>query len=284
MCFLCSALCLLCSVPISFSEVNGIEMTTTFHIDNLQFGYSSTLVLDGISLDVNAGEFVSLVGPNGAGKSTLLKVLAGLLPGYKGAVEFCGKPLAAFNPRDLARRVAFVPQETHMVFPFTVNDIVMMGRLPHRTGGLFDSPRDLERSRQAMELTDTLRLSGKVFGELSGGERQRIVLASALAQDPEVLLLDEPTVYLDLKHQIQFYDILERLNKDRGMTIVSVTHDVNLAARYARRMIAIRSGQFAADGSPEEVLTPQHLYEIFEIAAAVLKRPDGRGNYIIPTG
>ena len=259
-------------------------MTSTFHFDDLRFAYDSTLVLNGISADIGAGEFTALVGPNGAGKSTLLKVLAGLLRGYSGSVDVFGKPLAQFSSRDLARRIAFVPQETHMVFPFTVNEIVMMGRLPHRTSGLFDSPRDIERTREAMELTDTFELSGKTFTELSGGERQRVVLASALAQDPEVLLLDEPTVYLDLKHQIQFYNILERLNSDQQMTIVSVTHDVNLAARYARRMIAIRGGRFVADGSPEEVMTPRHLYEIFEITAAVFKRPDGRGSYIIPTG
>jgi iron complex transport system ATP-binding protein len=134
-----------------------------------------------------------------------------------------------------------------------------------------------------MELTDTAALSAKTFNQLSGGERQRVVLASALAQDPDVLLLDEPTVYLDLKHQMQFYDILERLNAERGLTIISVTHDVNLAARYARRMIALRSGSFVADGTPEDVLTPQQLYDIFEITAVVLKRPDGRGSYIIPS-
>ena len=149
----------------------------------------------------------------------------------------------------------------------------MMGRLPHRTGGLFDSPRDLELSNRAMELTDTLDLSLKTFNELSGGERQRVVLASALAQDPDVLLLDEPTVYLDLKHQIHFYDIVERLNVDAQMTVISVTHDINLAARYARRMIAIRPGLIAADGSPDLVLTPKHLYEIFEITAEVFRRP-----------
>ncbi len=257
-------------------------MTTAFHFDHLRFGYDSTLVLLDISAEIHAGEFVALVGPNGAGKSTLLKVLAGLLRTYSGSVNFFGTPLAQFSSRDLARRIAFVPQETHMAFPFTVNEIVMMGRLPHRTSGLFDSPRDIERTREAMALTDTAKLSGKTFVELSGGERQRVVLASALAQDPEVLLLDEPTVYLDLKHQIQFYDILERLNADQQMTIVSVTHDVNLAARYARRMIAMREGCFVVDGSPEEVLTPQYLYEIFEITAAVFKRPDGRGSYIIP--
>lgn len=258
-------------------------MTPVFQLSNVTFSYTSTPVLRDISSAFAAGEFVALVGPNGAGKSTLLKIMAGLIRGYRGSVEFCGKDLSRLTSRDLAKRIAFVPQETHMVFPFTVSEIVMMGRLPHRSGVLFDSPRDLQWTREAMMLTDTAAMSGKSFNELSGGERQRVVLASALAQDPEVLLLDEPTVYLDLKHQMQFYDILERLNAERRMTIVSVTHDVNLAARYAPRMIAVRSGTFAVDGTPDEVLTPQHLYDIFEITAAVLKRPDGRGRYIIPT-
>src|SRR5437870_3482351 len=258
-------------------------MASIFRINDLSFRYGTVPVLHGLSLNIAEGEFVAIVGPNGAGKSTLLKIMAGLIRGYSGSVEFSGRPLSGFTSRDLAKRIAFVPQETHMVFPFTVGEIVMMGRLPHRSSALFDSPRDMESTHQAMLQTDTAVLSSKSFNELSGGERQRVVLASALAQDPEVLLLDEPTVYLDLKHQMQFYDILERLNAERHMTIVSVTHDVNLAARYARRMIAMRSGKFVADGSPEEVLTPQHLYDIFEITAAVLKRPDGRGSYIIPT-
>jgi iron complex transport system ATP-binding protein len=258
-------------------------MTPVFHLNNVTFGYTSTPVLQSVSTDLAAGEFTALVGPNGAGKSTLLKIMAGLNRGYSGSIDFFGKALSQFSTRDLAKRIAFVPQETHMVFSFTVAEIVMMGRLPHRAGVVFDSFRDVERGREAMALTDTAHLASKNFNQLSGGERQRVVLASALAQDPEVLLLDEPTVYLDLKHQLQFYNILERLNADRGMTIISVTHDVNLAARYARRMIAIRSGTFVADGPPDEVLTPQHLYDIFEITAAVLKRPDGRGTYIIPT-
>jgi iron complex transport system ATP-binding protein len=258
-------------------------MTALFRLTDLSYGYTTIPVLQGISTEFAAGEFIALVGPNGAGKSTFLKILAGLIRGYTGSMEFSGRPLRDASPRDIAKRIAFVPQETHMVFPFSVSEIVMMGRLPHRTTGLFDSPRDREWTREAMFLTDTASLAAKKFGELSGGERQRVVLASALAQNPEVLLLDEPTVYLDLKHQIQFYDILERLNSERQLTVVSVTHDVNLAARYARRMIAIRSGLFVADGSPDDVLTPEHLYEIFEITAAVFKRPDGRGSYIVPT-
>src|SRR5438552_7576491 len=258
-------------------------MPPVFQLNNVRFSYTSAPVLRGISAGFAAGEFVAVVGPNGAGKSTLLKIMAGLIRGYSGSIEFCGKALSGFKSRDLAKRIAFVPQETHMVFPFTAGEIVMMGRLPHRSGALFDSPRDLEWTREAMILTDTAALASKRFAQLSGGERQRVVLASALAQDPEVLLLDEPTVYLDLKHQLQFYDILERLNSERQMTIISVTHDINLAARYARRMIAVRSGTLVADGSPEEVLTPQHLYDVFEITAAIFKRPDGRGSYIIPT-
>jgi iron complex transport system ATP-binding protein len=258
-------------------------MPAIFHIQNLSFGYTSTPVLQDVSTNFESGEFIALVGPNGAGKSTFLKVLAGIIRGYSGSVQFSAKPLAQWSSRELAKHIAFVPQETHMAFPFTAGEIVMMGRLPHKPGAIFDDPRDVERAREAMELTDTAGFASKTFNHLSGGERQRVVLASALAQDPQVLLLDEPTVYLDLKHQIQFYDILERLNAERGLTIVSVTHDVNLAGRYARRMIAVRSGVFAVDGAPDEVLTPQHLYDIFEVTAAVFKRPDGRGTYIIPT-
>ena len=257
---------------------------SVFCLSNLNFGYTAVPVLRDVSFDIASGEFVVLLGPNGAGKSTLLKILAGLIERYSGSAEFCGEPLGRMKPVDIAKRIAFVPQETHMVFPFTVQEIVMMGRLPHRAfGTLLDSRRDVERTHEAMALTDTAMLSGKRFNELSGGERQRVVLASALAQDPEILLLDEPTVYLDLKHQIQFYGILERLNAERGLTIIGVTHDVNLAARYARRVIAIRAGSRVADGPPDEVLTSELFYDIFEITAAVFKRPDGRGNYIIPT-
>jgi iron complex transport system ATP-binding protein len=259
-------------------------MTPVFDLRNLQFSYTSKPVLRDISLAIHSGEFVAFIGPNGAGKSTLLKILAGLIRGYTGAAQYRGSSLSGFRPAELARRVAFVPQETHMVFPFTVAEIVMMGRLPHRAArSLFDTSKDAEWTRRAMGLTDISRLAARTFNELSGGERQRTVLASALAQDPEILLLDEPTSHLDLKHQIHFYDILEELNRERQMTVVTVTHDINLAARYARRVIAIRDGAVVADGTPDDVLTREHLYDVFEITAAIFKRPDGRGSYIVPT-
>src|SRR5215470_1364525 len=258
-------------------------MRSVIALNNLSFGYAASDVLKGVTAEISGGEFVALVGPNGAGKSTLLKVIGGLVRNYRGSAKFYGEDISRIAPREMAKRLAFVPQDTQMVFPFTVAEIVFMGRLPHRPRTLFESPGDVELAHEAMIQTDTVEFARKPFNELSGGERQRVVLASALAQDPEVLLLDEPTVYLDLKHQIQFYDILERLNAERRMTIIGVTHDVNLAARYARRIIAIRAGTLVADGPPDEVLTPQLLYDIFEITATIFKRPDGRGNYIIPT-
>jgi iron complex transport system ATP-binding protein len=253
-----------------------------YRVAELSFAYGKARVLQNLSTHIDASDFVAIVGPNGAGKSTFLKILAGLIRRYDGNVSFDGLPLSRIPARDLARRIAFVPQETHVVFPFTVSQMILMGRSPHRTTSLVDSPLDLERAERAMRLTDTLGLAKKAFNQLSGGERQRVVLGSALAQEPAVLLLDEPTVYLDLKHQIHFYDIVERLNSEQGMTVVSVTHDVNLAARYARRMIAMRGGKFVADGIPEAVLTPEHIHDIFEVSVAVLKGPNGRGTYIVP--
>src|SRR5579862_3719186 len=152
-------------------------MKPVFDLRNLNFGYTAKPVLHDISMTIGPAEFVAFIGPNGAGKSTLLKILGGLIRGYTGTAEFRGAALSSFTPADLARKVAFVPQETHMVFPFTVAEIVMMGRLPHRTArSLFDSPKDAELSRQAMGLTDVGSLSSRTFNELSGGERQRTVL------------------------------------------------------------------------------------------------------------
>jgi len=248
----------------------------TYSIRGLAYAYSRpTPVLEGLDLDIAPGEFATVVGPNGAGKSTLLKLMAGLLDIQSGQIEFDGKAIGSFSAADLARRLAFVPQETHVVFPFTAAEIVRMGRLPFRTGFFFDSPEDGRRVAEAMERTEVTGLADKVFSEISGGERQRVVLASALAQSPEVLLLDEPTVYLDLRHQLEFYRILNELHDREGTTIVAVTHDVNLAARYSRRMIVIAEGRVAADGTPAEILTPDTLLRVFGIHASVVAGPQG---------
>lgn len=261
---------------------DGPGRMMTYRIQNLSIAYAKQQpVLRGVSMEVGDGEFAAIVGPNGAGKSTLLKVAAGLLGGFSGSVEFLGLPIGDWQPVELARKVAFVPQETHVVFPFTVEEMVLMGRSPHRQGTFFDRTSETAAAARAMVLTDTRELAGKTFNELSGGERQRVVLASALAQSPEVLLLDEPTVYLDLKHQLGFYRILDRLNRQEGMTILAVTHDLNLAAQHAQRMVALREGRVLADGIPSSVLSRRTIQEIFEVNADVISRPQG-GAYILP--
>ena len=254
----------------------------TYLINNLSFAYSQSPVVEDLSLSVGPGEFVAIIGPNGAGKSTLLKLMAGLLAGFKGSVKFMGRSIGDYKPVELAQKVAFVPQETHVVFPFTVDEMILMGRMPYRQSFLFDTETDDQFVQQAMALTETGHLTGKMFTEISGGERQRVVLASALAQTPEVLLLDEPTVYLDVKHQLQFYEILARLNTQQHMTVIAVTHDINQAARHAGRMIAIREGVIVAEGTSDQVLTAEKLHEIFGITADIIERPDGR-RYVIPT-
>ena len=253
----------------------------TYEIQHLGFGYTDERVIRDVSLGIEPGEFVAIIGPNGAGKSTLLKLMAGLLSRFDGSIHFFDRPIADYRAVDLAQKLAFVPQETHVVFPFTSEEMIRMGRLPYRTGFLFDSGDDDEYVRRALALTDTEDLADRVFTQISGGERQRVVLASALAQTPDVLLLDEPTVYLDMKHQLQFYEILTRLNRQEHMTIVAVTHDINLAARNAGRMVALSEGTIVADGRPDQVLTAEKLYEVFGITADILDRPDG-GKYVIP--
>jgi iron complex transport system ATP-binding protein len=191
------------------------------------------------------------------------------------------QPIVEYAPVELARKLAFVPQETHMAFPFTVEEIIRMGCLPYRRSFLFDPASDDAHVARALALTGTEGLADKTFSRISGGERQRVVLASALAQTPRVLLLDEPTVYLDMRHQLHFYEILTQLNREEDLTIVAVTHDINLAARYAGRMIALSGGRVVADGTPDQVLTAEKLYEVFGIAADILERPRG-GKVVIP--
>ena len=257
-----------------------------FDIQNITYRYNSDLTaLNGVSLSIARGTRVAIMGANGSGKSTLLRILDGLYFPEQGAITVFGQPLTEEQLLDEAfafdfrRRVALVFQNPDVqLFNPTVFDEVAFGPLQLRW-------RKDDIRRRVAEMLDILEIShlkDRSPHRLSGGEKKRVALASVLVMDPEVLLLDEPTVYLDLKHQIHFYDIVERLSVEQGMTIVSVTHDVNLAARYARRMMTMKAGLIAADGAPESVLTPEHLHEIFEVSVAVHKRSDGRGSYIIP--
>ena len=249
-------------------------MTPLYRCQGLTVRYGDREALKSVTTDIRAGELTAVVGPNGAGKSTWVATLAGVLDHYEGRCDFDGKPLASWRKRDLARRAAYVPQSVRLEFPFTAEQVVFMGRTPH-CDGLFETEHDREAVRRAMRLTDADQFAARPFGALSGGERQRVILASALAQEPQALLLDEPGTYLDLKHQLSLYALLRVVARE-GKAVVAVTHDLNLAATFADRVIAIQEGRIAADGSAEDVIRQDTIRRVFDAAVAVRETAGGR--------
>ncbi len=220
-----------------------------------------------VTFELTGPGLVAIAGPNGAGKSTLLGIMAGLRHPYSGSCVYRDTEVSRWSRRDFARRVAFLPQMLRFEFPFTAEQVVLMGRTPYG-GGWFESPADFELTEQAMTITDTLAFRARDFRSLSGGERQRVILASALAQKPETLLLDEPTTYLDLKHQISMYRLLAELGR-QGMQVISVTHDLNLALQFADHALVLDHGRLAAEGAPEDVFTPRLIHDVFEVEATL---------------
>ena len=234
----------------------------TIQLHELCFQYNHRPVLKRISLEITAGERVALLGPNGAGKTTLLKLISGALAPAQGTVQVNGHVPDGISKRDLARTIAIVPQEFGVLFAFTVREIVELGRTPYLRLLRGMGTDDRLAVARAMELTDTGPLEQRIFNELSGGERQRVMIAMALAQEPDILLLDEPTQQLDITRQAEILNLVVELNQNRGLTVLSAIHDLNLAASYFHRLIVLRDGSVLADGSPAEVLRP----ELLEIA------------------
>ncbi len=243
-------------------------------VENVSFSYITGVpTLRNVSLEVNRGEFLTLVGPNGSGKSTLLKLLDRVFLPDEGAIHLDGKSLSAYARPDLARRIAYVPQERDTAFPFTVEEIVLMGRAPHSPGVMFESPQDRDIARRMMGLTDIAHLATHPITNLSGGERQRAFIARALAQQPLVLLLDEPTAHLDIAHQVEIYRLLRSLSVDTGLTVVSVSHDLNLAALYSDRIAMLQCGGLTAIGKPPVVLTVDRIRDVFRADVVVDRHP-----------
>ncbi len=238
-------------------------------------------ILDRVSLSVARGELVGILGPNGSGKTTLLKILGGALHQHAGSVALDGRPIADWSRREIARRIAVVPQDTHAPFDFTVFDIVLMGRFPHLGTFALEGPEDLAIARRALQATATADLETRAFSTLSGGEQQRVVIASALAQGSPLLLLDEPTASLDIGHQFEIATLLARLNADDGMTMILSTHDLNLAATLCRRLVLLREGRVLADGPTDQVLTPDAVRALYGVDADVRRHPQsGRLNVV----
>ena len=240
---------------------------------DLSFSYEDRVVLRGVELSINRGEMLGILGPNGSGKTTLLRLLSGVLNG-RGAIKLNGKDVSEYPRRELSRLFAVVPQESLVNFPYTVAEIVLMGRASYHGPFALEAKEDLDVARASMELTGCLALSQRYLHELSGGEKQRVMIARALAQQPEILLLDEPSAFLDLKHQVQVFELLRRLNRERGLTIVAALHDINLAALFFPRLAILHQGAIYCDGAPRDVLTEKNIEEVYGIRVRIEHDPD----------
>lgn len=242
-------------------------------VEGLNYTRDGKQILRDVTLTVAPGELVGLVGPNGAGKSTLLKVVSGLWPGADGSITLCDKPLKQYTARKVARVIAQVPQITALDFPFSVRQIVTMGRNPHLSRFELETERDRRIVNEAMQRTRTLDLADRLISTLSGGERQRVLIARALTQEPRLLLLDEPTANLDLQHELGIFDLIRDLIQRDALGSLVAIHDLELAARFCDRLLLLHQGRVLAEGSPTEVLTPEILHRAYGIKTQAYADP-----------
>ena len=242
--------------------------SSLLQIEGITFGYDRQPLLYDVHMQVHEGEMVGLLGPNGSGKTTLLRLISGVLRPQQGMILLEGRDLQDWGRRSIARRIAFVPQELHVPFAFTVEQMVSLGRTPFINLLGTRSKHDMNIVQEAMQSTEIISLAGRIFNELSGGERQRVIMAMALAQQPKLLLLDEPTSHLDIKYQIEILELVQKLNRQPGITVIAAMHDLNLAARYFPRLLLFQRG-IVADAGPAEVLEPRLLSRVYGIDVQV---------------
>ncbi|MCF8115116.1 MAG: ABC transporter ATP-binding protein [Desulfarculaceae bacterium] len=241
--------------------------------DGLSFAYQGEPVVAQIGLSLPRGEMLGIIGPNGSGKSTLLGLLCGMLSPQSGSVELMERPLADYSRAQVARRLGLVPQNAELASGFTVRETVLAGRFALMGGRMFENAQDRQAAAEALELTGLTELQERRAGELSGGERQRLALARALASEPQVVLLDEPTSPLDLKHQRMIMELLERACAQRGLAVGLVSHDLNLAGMYCHHLLLLSNGRALASGPPDQVLTPELLSRAYGVEVAVDQEP-----------
>lgn len=248
-------------------------MKIALAVKGLTHSYGRRLILDALCCSVHEGEFFIVIGPNGSGKTTLIKTISGAIRPRTGQVEVLGRPLRSFSGKGLARNVAVVPQSPPADIPFKVAEVVLMGRSPHRNLLAMEGRKDLELAERAMSFTNVGHLAGRRFDQLSAGERQRVLIARAVCQQPRIIMLDEPTAPLDPAHQVHVMDLLERLRREEGTTVVMVSHDLNLAAMYADRMLLLKDGAAVSLGTPAEVLTFETLERAYGCVLLVDENP-----------
>lgn len=259
-----------------------MEAFEILRAEDVWAGYGAAPVLQGISLRLLRGEFVGLLGPNGSGKSTLLRVLSGVLPPQQGQIWLGGKPLYQMRAKEVAQKLAFVPQREEVAFGFTAWEVVLLGRAPYIGWWGKERAEDVQATQRAMERTDCLPLAERAVGTLSGGERQRVVLARGLAQETPLLFLDEPLTHLDVAHQVSTLSLLRQLNRDEGLTVLAALHDVNLASEFCDRLLVLHRGRLVADGIPSDVVTPELLARVFGVDAWVRVNPVTGRPHMLP--
>ena len=253
--------------------------SSILQVQDINFSYDQDTVLHSISMDVSPGEFIGVIGPNGSGKSTLLKLLGGVLKPDSGQLHFKETNYLDYKQKQLAQSITWVPQEHPMAFNFKVSEIVLMGRHPYLSAFTFEGDGDVKIAHSAMERTQTLQFAQRNFNEISGGEKQRVVIAGAIAQEPELMILDEPTPALDIKYQIQILNILKQLNENQQTTIVLAMHDLHLASKFCTRLILLDEGRIFKDGTTEDVLHKEPIEKVYGVKVHVIH--DQNGNIII---
>lgn len=247
--------------------------TAVIQASNITFAYNTRPILRDVSLAAGAGEIVGIIGPNGSGKSTLLRVLSGVLRPKSGALRVGGEDIARLSCNEVARRLAVVPQSPHLPEAFTAGEVVLLGRTPHLGLLRGESARDMQVVREAMAACGVAHLADRRIGELSGGETQRVVIARALAQEPQVLLLDEPTSHLDINHQCAVLNLVSTLSRERGLAVVAVFHDLNLAVQYCHRLAILSEGRLLAEGTPAEVVTVENVKRAYGAEVCIVSHP-----------
>jgi len=252
-------------------------------IENISAGYDSKLVLRNVSMNVEAGRFIGLIGPNGSGKTTLLRVISGVLAPKDGRVLLKNAMLQKIGRRNLAKTLACLSQDFSLDLSFTVRQITLMGRSPHLSKIAKETRRDFEIAENAMKLADVSHLAQRLITEISGGERQRALIAMCLAQEPKVLLLDEPTSHLDIAHQLSALDLIRKLNRQTSMTVIAVFHDLNLAAEYCDKLLVLNRGRVETFGSPEDVLTADMILKVYGAKVQILQNPVSNKPHIVLT-
>jgi iron complex transport system ATP-binding protein len=251
-------------------------MKPSINVKNLSHSFGENLVLKNISFQVPQRDFFIIIGPNGSGKTTLMKIISGILKPQDGELEILNRPIDQYHRKALAQTIAFVPQMTFSDFPFSVTEIVLMGRSPYLGMLGIEQENDLEIANQAIAFTGLENLAHRNLTQLSGGEQQRVFIARAICQEPDIILLDEPTASLDLAYQVRIMDLMEKLKTEKSITVVMVSHDVNLAAMYADHLILLHKGQVVCQGLPDEVLTYKTLEEAYGCTLLVDESPLGK--------